>query len=70
MVYLAGVSAVIHYLWLVKSDLSEPLFYAGVVFVLLASRLHHHFKQKRFSLSTDIITNSKRVLPSLHKKLG
>ena len=38
LVYLAGVSAVIHYLWLVKSDLSEPVFYAGIILSLLLFR--------------------------------
>jgi len=39
LVYIAGVSAVVHYLWLVKSDFNEPAFYAGVMFVLLGFRL-------------------------------
>jgi len=39
LVYLAGISAVIHYLWLVKSDLSEPALYAGFIFILLLFRL-------------------------------
>lgn len=41
LVYLAGVSAVIHYLWLVKSDLSEPIFYAGIILSLLLFRQRH-----------------------------
>ncbi len=47
LVYLAGVSAVVHYLWLVKSDLSEPLFYTAVIAVLLGARLIVFFKTKR-----------------------
>jgi sulfoxide reductase heme-binding subunit YedZ len=47
LVYLAGVSAVVHYLWLVKSDLSEPLFYSTVMAVLLGVRLIIFFKTKR-----------------------
>ena len=39
LIYLAGISAVIHYLWLVKSDLSEPFFYTAVMFILLFPRL-------------------------------
>jgi methionine sulfoxide reductase heme-binding subunit len=38
LVYLAGIAAVIHYYWLVKSDVRWPLFYAGIVAVLLAYR--------------------------------
>jgi sulfoxide reductase heme-binding subunit YedZ len=29
--YLAGLLAVLHYAWLVKADLSEPLLYAGLL---------------------------------------
>ena len=39
LVYIAAISAVIHYLWLVKSDLSEPIFYASIVSILLFSRV-------------------------------
>ena len=38
LVYLAGVLAVAHYLWLVKADLREPLVYAGVLALLLGLR--------------------------------
>ncbi len=39
LVYLAAVLGVIHFLWLVKSDLREPLLYAAVLAVLLGLRL-------------------------------
>ena len=45
LVYIAGISAVIHYLWLVKSDISEPLFYAAVMSILLGTRLILYFKK-------------------------
>jgi sulfoxide reductase heme-binding subunit YedZ len=38
-VYLAGILAVIHYVWLVKSDIREPLVYGGIVLLLLISRI-------------------------------
>ena len=38
-VYLIAVLGVLHFLWLVKADLREPLVYAGVLAVLLALRL-------------------------------
>jgi len=47
LVYIAGISAIIHYLWLVKSDISEPLFYAAVISVLLGARLILYFKKQR-----------------------
>ena len=39
LVYLIAVLGVIHYLWLVKKDMTEPLIYGGVLMVLLAVRL-------------------------------
>ena len=39
LVYLVGVLAVLHFLWLVKSDLREPLVYAGILAMLLGLRL-------------------------------
>ncbi|MBW6452943.1 MAG: sulfoxide reductase heme-binding subunit YedZ [Methyloprofundus sp.] len=47
LIYSAGISAVIHYLWLVKSDISEPLFYAAVMSILLGFRLIMYFKKPR-----------------------
>ena len=39
LVYAAGICGVLHYLWLVKADLREPLVYAGILAALLAARL-------------------------------
>ncbi|MDP1644337.1 MAG: protein-methionine-sulfoxide reductase heme-binding subunit MsrQ [Thiobacillus sp.] len=39
LVYLIALLGVIHYLWLVKKDLTEPLIYGAVLAVLLALRL-------------------------------
>lgn len=39
LVYLALVLAVVHFLWLVKADLREPLIYAGIAATLLIWRL-------------------------------
>ena len=38
-IYVAAVCGVIHYYWLVKSDVRAPLFYAALVAVLLLWRL-------------------------------
>lgn len=38
-IYLAGTAAVVHYVWLAKGDLVEPLVYLAVLLVLLAWRL-------------------------------
>ncbi|PZO10811.1 MAG: sulfoxide reductase heme-binding subunit YedZ [Lysobacteraceae bacterium] len=39
LVYAVGVLGVLHFIWLVKSDLREPLLYAGVLALLLGLRL-------------------------------
>jgi sulfoxide reductase heme-binding subunit YedZ len=39
LVYLIAVGGVVHYLWLVKKDLTQPLLYGLVLVVLLAMRL-------------------------------
>jgi sulfoxide reductase heme-binding subunit YedZ len=39
LVYLAAVAGVIHYWWLVKSDIRLPLMYAAIVTVLLGYRV-------------------------------
>ncbi len=38
-VYVAGICGVVHFLWLVKADLSTPLIYAGILALLLGTRL-------------------------------
>jgi sulfoxide reductase heme-binding subunit YedZ len=39
LVYVAALAGVLHYLWLVKKDVSAPLAYGAVLAILLASRL-------------------------------
>jgi len=39
LVYFIAVLGIIHYLWLVKKDLTAPLIYGGILVLLLAVRL-------------------------------
>jgi len=39
LVYAAGLLGVFHYLWLVKSDIREPLAWGVVVVLLLVARI-------------------------------
>lgn len=39
LVYVSAAAAVVHFLWLVKADLAEPLAYAGLLALLLAARM-------------------------------
>ncbi|MGZ5051988.1 MAG: sulfite oxidase heme-binding subunit YedZ [Methylobacter sp.] len=38
LVYLAGITALVHYFWLVKADRTGPLIYAAIIGVLLVIR--------------------------------
>lgn len=38
LVYVAAIAGVLHFLWLVKADLREPLVYAALLAVLFAAR--------------------------------
>jgi len=46
LVYVTGVLAVVHYWWLVKSDISRPRNYAIVVALLLGFRMYRAFARK------------------------
>ncbi len=50
--YLAAILGVIHFLWLVKSDLREPLLYAAVLTLLLGLRLWFWLARSRSSKAT------------------
>lgn len=39
LVYVVAIGGVVHYLWLVKADLQQPLFYGSILAILLAYRL-------------------------------
>lgn len=39
LVYVIGIGGVVHFLWLVKSDLREPLIYAAILTLLLGYRV-------------------------------
>jgi sulfoxide reductase heme-binding subunit YedZ len=38
LIYVSAVAGVVHYYWLVKSDITLPLFYGAIVALLLAYR--------------------------------
>lgn len=47
LVYLIAILGVVHFLWLVKKDLREPILYAAILLLLLSIRLYWKlFKQK------------------------
>ena len=47
LVYLAAFGGVVHYLWLVKADLRQPLVYGAILALLLAYRVVLKWRQKQ-----------------------
>lgn len=47
LVYAIGLLGVLHYWWLVKRDLTEPVIFALVLAVLLGARLLRRLRQSR-----------------------
>lgn len=45
LVYVAGLTAVVHYFWLVKSDYTEPLVYGAVISLLLGIRIAVYYRR-------------------------
>ncbi len=46
LVYLIGIAAVTHFIWLVKADYTEPAIYALILTILLVYRIVVHRKKK------------------------
>jgi sulfoxide reductase heme-binding subunit YedZ len=53
-IYLTAVAGVIHYYWLVKSDIHLPLEYAAVMAILLGWRVFDHYAKPRRALPAAI----------------
>ncbi|MBI3668388.1 MAG: sulfoxide reductase heme-binding subunit YedZ [Acidobacteria bacterium] len=53
LIYLTAIAGVVHYYWLVKSDVRKPLQYGGMVALLLAYRAAAWVSEKRNRLAVD-----------------
>ncbi len=56
LVYLAGILAVSHYIWAVKSDVRQPLIFAAVICVMLLARTSS-FNRAIYLLRERFFTN-------------
>ena len=52
MAYVIGILGVWHYWWQVKKDITEPLIYAGSLFVLLTARVIWYWRRRPLRAST------------------
>jgi sulfoxide reductase heme-binding subunit YedZ len=46
LVYAIGIGGVVHFLWLVKSDIREPLIYATILTILLGYRVWSYVRRR------------------------
>jgi sulfoxide reductase heme-binding subunit YedZ len=64
-VYLAAVLVIVHFVWLVKLDVREPLTYGAVVVLLLALRVHGvHELVTRFRSKPSLPPGQKNDTPA------
>ena len=43
LIYIIAILGIVHFWWLVKKDIREPLFYGSFLFTLLVIRIHFHY---------------------------
>lgn len=53
LVYLAAIGGVVHFLWLVKSDIREPLVYAVILALLLGFRVWDRARRTPGTVTAD-----------------
>ena len=54
LIYLSAVAGVVHYYWLVKSDVRLPVMYGAIAVVLLGYRAVHAGMQRRTALLSAV----------------
>lgn len=54
LVYLIAIGGIVHFLWLVKSDLSEPLIYAAILAMLLGFRMWDKVRRTQGAVATRV----------------
>jgi len=66
-VYAIAIISVVHYWWLVKRDITQPLIYALVLALLLAMRAAWRERERQRQLQSQALTKrpKKRVIPIL-----
>ena len=60
LAYAIAILGVVHYWWLVKRDIREPLLYAAILTVLLGIRVYWN-QQKRRNTNAEVTTATRSV---------
>jgi len=58
-IYLTAIAGVIHFYWLVKSDIHLPLEYAAVMAVLLGWRVYMHYAKPKHATPVAAVAHKK-----------
>ena len=58
LVYVSAVAGVIHYYWLVKSDVRKPLMYAAILLVLFIARIAVEVRRRKTSRRAVAMTRA------------
>jgi len=66
-VYAIGVLGVLHFWWLVKRDVTEPLIYALILAVLLGARVWWREQERRRQLAPRAAPLGKRIIPIVQR---
>ncbi|MDI1309841.1 MAG: sulfoxide reductase heme-binding subunit YedZ [Methylotenera sp.] len=57
MVYIVAILAIVHFWWLVKKDIREPLLYACILMVLFGIRIYYKYMKNHKSINSTQINN-------------
>ena len=55
LIYVTAIAGVVHYYWLVKSDVRKPLFYGALVALLLAFRAGYWLVARRSKMADKVL---------------
>ena len=55
LIYVTAIAGVVHYYWLVKSDVRKPLFYGALVALLLAFRVGYWLVARRGKMAGKVL---------------
>ena len=53
LIYLVAILAVLHFVWLVKKDMTEPIIYGSVLGGLLLIRVYYYYKKRNQSRTKE-----------------
>jgi len=72
-VYLAGILVIVHYVWLVKTDIRQPILFGTILLLLLLARIPYVRRQlsrvrqhkiiRKFQAMQELFKNKNGLIP-------